>query len=174
MLRHSEGTGYAQIGYLDKNWGTEHRFFWEWVEGGSGSSGLHTGIWGTPVINGNYNFKVSRYPADGKIHLLLNFGTVPPCNLTNWCPVTDFDPVAEWPDVWAQFDAETDFGENDLVGSSMSRARFFEVEEKDPADEWDSYTWTSSFEPDLCYYHLNEIDTSTTFEVWTEPDDHIC
>ena len=99
MLRHPAGTGYAQIGYLDKNWGVEHRFFWEWVEGGSGTSGLHTGIWGTPVINSSYNFKVSWYPSDGLIHLLLGFGYVPPPNQQGFYPVTDFNPVVEWPDV---------------------------------------------------------------------------
>ena len=59
--------------------------------------------------------------------------------MAGWCPVTDFDPVAEWPDVWAQFSGETTDMENDLVGSSLSRARFYDVEEKDPADDWDSY-----------------------------------
>jgi hypothetical protein len=145
MLFSSDYIGYAQIGYVDKNTGVEHRFFWEWLEGGAGSSGRHTGIWGTPVLNSNYNFKVSRYPADGLVHLLMGTGTAPPYNMEGWPAVTDFDPIDEWPDVVAQFNAETWDRENDIVGSSLTRARFSSVQEKDPSDDWDSYTWTGGF-----------------------------
>jgi hypothetical protein len=127
MLSSSDFIGYAQIGYLDKNSGVEHRFFWDWLEGGAGKSGRHTGIWGTPILNSSYNFKVSRYPADGLVHLPMRFGTVPPNNMEEWPAVTDFDPVVEWPDVVARFDAETWDRENDIVGSALTRARFSSV-----------------------------------------------
>lgn len=174
MLMRPNGAGYAQIGYLWKSNGNS-RYFFEWTKGSSGSVVVN-GEWGNPTVNDNVNFKVSYYPSDNRIHLLIHFDNVPPCDGSD-CPVTNFDPVFgqdSWPDILAQFAAETDDNGSNIVGTSSSKADFYYVEEKNSSDNWASHNWNGGFAPDRCYYHRDEVDSDSHFRVWTAPLDHSC
>lgn len=174
MLAADDGGGWAQIGYIHKNYGsTPLRFFYEWLSRPGGS--FEQVFFGSPVYGNTYNFKASRYPSDGKIHLLLDNASPPgaACDDTHLC-VTTFDPLDVWPGINAEWFAETLHPGDDVVGTSSNRTDFIAVKVKKPDDTWVNENFNFGDPPDFCYYHAQEVTVDSFFRTWTEPVDHNC
>ncbi len=91
-------------------------FFWQWTRDALRYP-VYSHWWGNPSIGSVHNYKVSRYASDGNIHLLLDDGNAQ-CASDGTCGVTGFDPFVRWPDVRAEFHAETHYYESDMAGDA--------------------------------------------------------
>jgi hypothetical protein len=165
---------YAQIGYMHKAEGVSPRFFYQWSEGLL--EDFENVYWGSPVYGTTYWFKVSRYPADGFIHLLLN-NSEPAgdaCDETHVC-VTTFDPYEEWSGTEGDFYAEIIHPSSDMVGTLSSKTDFEEIRVKNPADDtWYYHDYTTGYYvSQYCWYHSEDV-TDSAFRVWTDPLNHAC
>ena len=168
--------GWAQVGYVtryDPTNGKRRRYFWQWKRD---SMHFHyTGYWGSPPLGTSINFTATREASDGYIHLYKSFSETPPCNQDNVCPVTPFDPLVAWSsNVEAHFAGEVLDSQTDMPGLTGSRTVFSSVAEKDSSNTWTSLNWTGTQQPDRCWYHINGVDSSTQFEIWTDPVNHNC
>jgi len=81
------------------------------------------------VLHTSYEFTVDRYAGSGLIHMRLDLADAP-CNKFDVCGVTDFDPVAEWVEIEANWSAETIHPGDDVPGAFGSPAVFSSIQEK--------------------------------------------
>lgn len=170
MVRADGGEGWAQIGFIHKNYGEIFlRFFWQWVED-FGVTETHTAVFGEPDPSTPNNFKVSRYTIDSRLHMLIDDG-IPPGNGQQVDAVTDFDPIAAWGGLAADWGVETQHAGDDFAGKVDNKAHFTGVESRDAFGNWASHSLTHS--GDTCYGRLNTVSNSH-FKTWTEPLDHDC
>ena len=166
--------GYAQIGYLRKNFGSVgFRYFWQWTRDGSSR---YTSYFGDPPEGVSLQFEVTRDSSTGHLHMLRSTQQGP-CNTDNVCAETDFDPLTAWNDAEAQFYSEPHEKENDIAGTGCCHVDWTEVQVKNENNSWVSMEWSRWRGGDYwgkCYWHLNRVDTSTHFKTWTEPTSHVC
>jgi hypothetical protein len=162
--------GYAQIGYIYKNYGSDaNRFFYEWRKTSGGS--FVQVMFGTPVHGDTYDFRASRYDTDGHIHLILD-GAQAQCGASD-CAETNFDPLTAWSGTNNQWFEETQYQGDDVHGTSGEKTDLNGVNTRAPSGDWVVQTWNGGG-TGQCFIHTDEINTNSHFQSWTSPLNHSC
>lgn len=176
MVYNGSGTGWAQIGWDKKSSapGTQRRFFWQWVKDiRDNPPNVRTFFWGSPENGTFYDFRVSRYPSDGHLHMIRD-GSQAPDNDNGIPAETSFDHLNAWNGILSAFSNEVFDRQNDVPGTNSNRMGFRDVQIKNGQNEWVHHDWTGNNGPIPCFYHRNTIQNGHSFQLWTNPIDHSC
>jgi hypothetical protein len=175
MVAAHDNSGWAQIGYIQKNSGAYLNGFWQWTQGGGG--GLFTGYFnnGDITYDGTVLFLVARGGNDGLLHMKYTDSLVEPhCNMAGVCPVTDFDPLSAWSgNPVADYAGEVIHPGDDVPGTSGNRTNFTNVRDKDQDGNWSSQGFTYLAAGIPCYFKNNLINNAHV-QLWTDPLNHSC
>lgn len=163
----SGGNGYAQVGHMFKNFGSNnHRFFWEYDRTGSGS--FTRVFWGNPVFGNHHNFRASRHTSDGHIHFTVE-GNNPPAGAE-----TNFDPLQQWSNIIAWWSSEVAHTGSDVPGTPTNKANYQFVHHKNTNETWQLQNWNLNATPSPCYFKENEVTSDSHFRSWTSSPNHTC
>jgi len=127
-----DGFKYAQVGYKYFHSSASPSFFWQYLK--CFQCTVHGATWGDPSLTTNYNFKVFRSPSDGHLHMNVDYQN-PPVGT----PETNFDPLdpdADWPNMNAQWYAESGNWGDDIPGLSRGKTNFDNTRVKNPDATW--------------------------------------
>jgi hypothetical protein len=167
----SDQWGWAQIGFYRKNFGQQgSRWRWQYQQNLWQCDCPVAADYGTPVIATTYEVKVSRYPSDGKIHMLVD-NQPGACNAGGYCAITPFDPLLLWPEVNASWESETYHPETDIQGTNSYRTDFDVTQVKDHNDDWYYGDWNQSIADCPGFYKLHVSYSNRHFQSWTDPVD---
>ncbi len=182
MLRGSyfATTPYAQIGYMQKNYGSvTERYFWEYDNAAGGGDFVRT-VWGEPVRGDYHSFTATRYPSDGKTRLLLD-GSLAPPKSDGTTAVTPWDMVSYSSTLGGEWASEAQDLGSDVPGSDLYRQHFRDTEQKKASDDqWYLRPVASMdlIQEGACvgggYYYRSVRFGNYAFYNWTDPPDHVC
>jgi len=171
MIQNDAGmAGYAQVGYMFKNFaaGGNLRFFYEFRQ--SPAVGFTRVFWGTPVFGNHHNFRASRRTSDGHIVFTVS-GNNPPGTAA-----TNFDPLSVWPGTRSVWSSEVLQPESDVPGVAGSKTNFDFVHHKNASETWQlqSGGWNFTPSPTACYFSVGVVTVDSHFRSWTNSPSHTC
>ena len=167
MIANGGGSGYAQVGHMFKNFGTNHRFFYEYDVGPGGFTRV---FWGSPVFGNHHNFRASRSTSDGHVHFTVE-GNNPPGSVPG---ETNFDPFQEWPSTIAWWSSETAHIGSDVPGTPSNKTNYEFVHHKNNNEVWTLQNWNLVPQPGACYFSVAEVTSDSHFRSWTNSPTHSC
>jgi hypothetical protein len=107
-------------------------------------------------------------------------------------PTTGYDPLNYWAEpIEAQFLEEIKNNKNDFPGVDAIRVVYSGLKEKNTANQWISdpfrvcdpgcheadgwdWVWKNKGPGSTCFAQQNDLNNSTSFQVWTYPSNHAC
>lgn len=173
-IQSSDATGLVQIGYMRNTYNATHtpttEYFLLWTN--NFPSSFNSVRWGNPAYNSVHEFKVTYNWTTHLAHMYLD-QTIPN-TCADTCPVTNFDPVAEWPSpIWALHFGEVDHKGNDMPGISSSKETFDVANVRWPDTNWyATLAYSGDLHTDYSCAFQYSTSSVTSFQIYTDPVSH--
>ena len=86
---------------------------------------------------------------------------------------TSWDPLDNWSVIEGRWMGEAGYYGDDVPGTKSNPADFSSVQRR-YSGSWSSVSYTGN-EVDACYYHLTyPVDSTSSFNIYTDPLTHVC